>query len=85
MFLDLHNQISPEAKVNLQIFLTECKVKRIKKAKISHGYGQNILRNIVYETLNNYPYINKYYPAHPNDGGAGITVVEFDWISHEKY
>lgn len=75
--IDLHGQDSFEAKVNLQVFLVECRIKQQKIAKISHGYGKGILRDVVTNELKNSDLVDKFYLAHPNDGGAGITIIEF--------
>lgn len=82
--IDLHGQIESEARINFQVFLVECEVKKLKYASVSHGYGENILRNMIYEILNNHPFIENYQSAHPNDGGAGITIITFDWKKNEK-
>lgn len=79
MEIDLHGQLESEARVNFQIFLVECKVKKVKYARVSHGYGDQILSSMIRNILTDFPYVDKFYNAHPSDGGAGITLIEFVW------
>lgn len=83
--IDLHGQITSEARVNLKSFLTESRMQRYPKIMISHGYGENKLRTTVLEVLAENDNIKDIYLAHPSQGGAGVTIVEFDWSTDEKY
>lgn len=83
MKIDLHTMNESEARVNLQIFLVECQMKKVKYAQISHGYGDNVLRSVTNLLLESNPYTFSIKPAHPNQGGAGITLVEFDWNKYD--
>jgi len=43
-----------------------------------HGLGKGILRNAIRQTLSQVPYPISFRPGHPEEGGDGVTVVEFD-------
>ncbi len=77
--IDLHGQNRFEAKVSLTSFLKECITKKVKYAKIVHGDGSNILRNVVVNELKQNPYVESYTFAHPFQGGSGVTVVTFTY------
>ena len=72
--IDLHGQLESEARVNFKSFLKECTTKKIKYARVSHGHGKYVLRNMVVQELGNNKFVKKFGFAHPNDGGTGITI-----------
>jgi DNA mismatch repair protein MutS2 len=43
-----------------------------------HGLGKGILRNAIRQSLSQVPYPISLRPGHPEEGGDGVTVVEFD-------
>ena len=43
-----------------------------------HGLGKGILRNAIRESLRQVPYPISFRPGHPEEGGDGVTVVEFE-------
>ena len=43
-----------------------------------HGLGKGILRNAIRQSLSQVPYPISFRPGHPEEGGDGVTVVEFD-------
>ncbi len=77
--IDLHGQNRFEAKVSITSFLKECVIKKVKYAKIIHGDGSNILRDVVVNELKNNSYVDSYTFAHPFQGGSGVTVVTFTY------
>ncbi|MFV0288513.1 MAG: Smr/MutS family protein [Mycoplasmatales bacterium] len=77
--IDLHGQDKIEAKINMEIFLKECKLKKVKNAMITHGNGKFILRNCVVEILQTKSYVESYTFAPPVLGGTGVTVVTFNY------
>lgn len=73
--VDLHNLNGFEARVELARSVRECYELRIKIFKISHGYGEYVLKNVTWDYLQNNEYVEKFYLAPPQLGGAGVTIV----------
>jgi DNA mismatch repair protein MutS2 len=44
--------------------------------RIVHGHGHGILRRAIDKHLSRHPQVEKHYPASPQEGGTGATVVE---------
>jgi len=47
-----------------------------ERVRIVHGVGMGALKRAVTELLTDHPHVAKFYPAAPNEGGNGATVVE---------
>lgn len=77
MEIDLHGMLKEEARIHLNAFLKECIIKKKKYAKIIHGNGKFILKELVDSTLKENPNVKLFYMGHPSLGGSGITIVEF--------
>ena len=60
----------------VQDFVDRGMIHAVKDARIVHGKGNGTLRRAVAEKLREYPNVEAYHPA-PNQGGDGVTVVEF--------
>jgi DNA mismatch repair protein MutS2 len=45
--------------------------------RIIHGYGTGQLRRAIGEFLRLHPYVAHFAAAPDNQGGGGVTVVEF--------
>jgi DNA mismatch repair protein MutS2 len=46
--------------------------------RIVHGKGDGILRKLVREHLRSFKQIDKIYDEHPDRGGAGVSIVQFN-------
>ncbi len=57
-------------------FLDEAFLNNYERVRIVHGVGMGALRRAVTELLTGHPHVDKFYPAPPNEGGNGATVVE---------
>ncbi|UER67309.1 endonuclease MutS2 [Borrelia sp. BU AG58] len=51
-------------------------LSNIGKFEIIHGKGEGLLMAGVHEFLKGLKFVKRYYFSHPNDGGAGKTIVE---------
>ena len=60
----------------VQDFVDRAMINSVKDARIVHGKGNGTLRRAVAEKLREFPQVESYHPA-PNQGGDGVTVVEF--------
>jgi DNA mismatch repair protein MutS2 len=58
-------------------FLDEAMLSELKSVRIIHGYGTGQLRRAIGEFLRGHPYVANFAAAPENQGGGGVTVVEF--------
>lgn len=73
--LDLHSHTVSSTKIALEKFLIECQMQKLRCVLIIHGKGQAIIKNAVYNWLNNYPKTLAISSAAPKDGGTGALYL----------
>jgi DNA mismatch repair protein MutS2 len=66
-----------EAVSRVEKFLDEAMLGELKSVRIIHGYGTGQLRRAIGEFLRGHPYVANFAAAPDNQGGGGVTVVEF--------
>jgi DNA mismatch repair protein MutS2 len=66
-----------EAVARVEKFLDEALLSELKSVRIIHGYGTGQLRRAIAELLRMHAYVAHFAPAPDNQGGGGVTVVEF--------
>jgi DNA mismatch repair protein MutS2 len=66
-----------EAVARVEKFLDEALLSELKSVRIIHGYGTGQLRRAIGELLRMHGYVAHFGPAPENQGGGGVTVVEF--------
>ncbi len=66
-----------EAVTRVEKFLDEAMLSELKSVRIIHGYGTGQLRRAIGEFLRAHPYVASFAAAPENQGGGGVTVVEF--------
>jgi DNA mismatch repair protein MutS2 len=49
-----------------------------KSVRIVHGKGTGVLKNMTREYLALQPFVKNYYEAPFSEGGAGVTIADFD-------
>ncbi|MCR4790781.1 MAG: Smr/MutS family protein, partial [Treponemataceae bacterium] len=64
-----------EAVRTLEKQLDLCNINNFKSFSIIHGKGDGILQKAVWDYLKNYPFVESYNFASPEDGGSGKTYV----------
>jgi DNA mismatch repair protein MutS2 len=74
--LKLIGQTVNEATEATDKFLDEAFLNNHERVRIVHGVGMGALKRAVTELLTDHPHVAKFYPAAPNEGGNGATVVE---------
>lgn len=74
--LDLRGQRADEALASLMNYMDDALMVGIEEVRILHGTGTGTLREVVRGYLQCLHGISGFHDAHPNEGGAGITVVE---------
>ncbi len=57
-------------------FLDETMITDQQEIRIVHGHGTGQLRRGIAAFLKDHPLVAKSYPAPPNQGGGGATIVE---------
>jgi DNA mismatch repair protein MutS2 len=66
-----------EAVARVEKFLDEAMLSELKSVRIIHGYGTGQLRRAIADFLRMHAYVAHFAPAPDNQGGGGVTVVEF--------
>jgi DNA mismatch repair protein MutS2 len=74
--LYLLGQRVDEALSRVDKYLDEVAISGVSFARIVHGRGTGALRRAIAEALEGHPLVKDYYPADPEAGGDGVTVVE---------
>ena len=75
--LDLRGKSKEEALVELENYLDKAMMRNIFQVRILHGKGTGAIRELVQQTLKKIKGIKKYEFATREQGGDGVTVVEF--------
>ncbi len=76
--IDLRGLLGEEALQKTQIFLDNAYASGLMRVDIIHGKGTGALRKRINEFLNGYPHIKSFRLGEWNEGGTGVTVVEFN-------
>lgn len=76
--LDLRGKRAEEALPEVERFVDQALIKRVSRIYILHGRGEGILRKIIRQYLNGLKDILSYEDEHPERGGDGVTVIEFN-------
>jgi DNA mismatch repair protein MutS2 len=65
-----------EARERVDKFLDDAYMAGRFRLRVVHGHGKNILKNSLHEMFASHPHVEKFYPAPPQEGGTGATIVE---------
>jgi DNA mismatch repair protein MutS2 len=76
--LDLRGQRVEEALLAVERYLDAALLAGLNRVDIIHGYGTGALREAVREYLAGCPRVKSFRSGGPGEGGAGVTVVEFE-------
>jgi len=76
--LYIRKMFSEEAEPLIRKFLDDAYLLRISPVYIVHGKGMGVLKNLTHEILRETPYVKKFRPGLPEEGGGGVTVVYLD-------
>ena len=66
-----------EALVRTEKFLDEALISEQRMLRVIHGHGTGQLRRALAEFFHGHPLVEKFEAAPPEQGGSGVTVVEF--------
>ena len=65
-----------EAMEEVDHFLDQAALASVDRVRIVHGHGMGVLKKAVANLLAKSPHVEKFYPATPQEGGAGATIAE---------
>lgn len=65
-----------EAMEDVDHFLDQAALASVDRVRIVHGHGMGVLKKAVANLLAKSPHVEKFYPATPQEGGAGATIAE---------
>jgi DNA mismatch repair protein MutS2 len=74
--INLIGHRAEEACESVDKFLDTAALAQAERVRIVHGHGMGILRKAIGELLGRNPHVAKFYPARPEEGGTGATIVE---------
>lgn len=66
-----------EALEKVEKYLDDAAVFGLERGWIVHGKGEGVLAAAIAEYLEDHPLVASHGPAHPNEGGWGVTAVNF--------
>jgi DNA mismatch repair protein MutS2 len=76
--ISLRGQRYEDAFANLDKYLDQAHAAGLHSARIIHGKGTGILRDMVRKELDKRNYVTRYTYALPHEGGEGVTVAYFE-------
>ncbi len=74
--LNIIGQRVDEARISINKYLDDCRVKHFKTVRIIHGFGSGALRKLTHEILSKQKDLT-FTLGGASDGGGGATVVTF--------
>ncbi len=75
--IDIRGMRYEDALERIQNFMDNALMASANEVRIIHGKGSGALRKVVQRKLREYRGIQRSYHPEPNQGGDGITIVEF--------
>lgn len=75
--LDLRGARYDEAISRVDKYIDDCIIVGLPRVTIIHGKGTGALRKGIHEYLKKHPQVASFKLGNANEGGAGVTVVEF--------
>ncbi|HHX51875.1 MAG TPA: hypothetical protein GX711_10590 [Clostridia bacterium] len=75
--IDLRGRTVEEALEEVSKFFDDVILSNLNTVYLIHGKGTGALRNAVGEYLRSHPRVKKFRLGYQNEGGSGVTVVEF--------
>ncbi|RPI04030.1 MAG: hypothetical protein EHM64_11265, partial [Ignavibacteriae bacterium] len=76
--IDLRGLFGDDAITQVQTFLDNAYAAGLHRVDIIHGKGTGALRKRIGEFVKSYPHVKGYRLGEWNEGGSGVTVVEFN-------
>ena len=83
--VDLHGMRAHEAETAILVHLQHCHNSRLHIAKINHGHGTGVLKQLSRDILTKSDLVVRYYAASYGDGGDGVTIAELNYGGHKAF
>ena len=74
---DLRGRNSAEAEKKMEAFISHAIATKAMRIKIIHGHGMGTIKEVVKNYLKKTGLCKKFSPGRREEGGTGVTVVEF--------
>ncbi len=74
--IDLHGERAEPALERIDKYLDDAVLADLPYVKICHGHGTGRLATAIREFLGNHPHVRAWRYGLPEEGGAGVTVIE---------
>ena len=74
---DLRGMNSEEAETKMEAFISHAIVTKKQRVTIIHGHGMGTIKNLVRNYLEKTGICKQFSPGRREEGGTGVTVVEF--------
>ena len=74
--LDLHGQYVEDAVEMTDQYLSDAAIHHADRVRLLHGTGTGRLRKGIHDFLKRHPLVKRFRYGLPDEGGAGVTVVE---------
>lgn len=66
-----------EAKSTFESFIDKALLQKMGRVRVVHGHGDGVLKGFVRDYLKTTGLAKNFYPAPANEGGDGVTLIEF--------
>ena len=74
-----------EVSTAIERHLQRCHDARLHVARINHGHGTGVLKQITRDELTRSPLVARHYAASYGDGNDGVTIAELDYGGHRAF
>ncbi|NLO20632.1 MAG: endonuclease MutS2 [Syntrophomonadaceae bacterium] len=75
--IDVRGKLSEDAVVEIDKYLADALLVGLDSVRLIHGKGTGALRSAVQKYLKTHPQVKTFRDGFPEEGGHGVTVVEF--------
>ncbi|MDI6700311.1 MAG: Smr/MutS family protein [bacterium] len=75
--IDLRGKFSDEALEELENYILKASASGIKRVRVIHGHGKGILKDKIRSFLKGVKFVKGFSPAPLDEGGDGVTIIEF--------
>jgi DNA mismatch repair protein MutS2 len=76
--IDLRGLYGDEGVLKVEKFLSDAASHSVDKVEIIHGMGTGALGKKIQQSLKAHPLVKSFRYGEPNEGGAGVTIVEIN-------
>jgi DNA mismatch repair protein MutS2 len=74
--VDLRGQYGDDAVMHVDSFLADAAAHGLARVEIIHGIGTGALAKRINQHMKGHPFVATYRYGEPQEGGAGVTIVE---------